>query len=574
MRFLLAALLFILAISLLLLGLAQRTIWAPPDNFSVNLSVSSNQPYILIPAAELALMPGDPVVRGTGDKDVFLAMGAENDIRAWIGQAGHSEALTSADGTAIGIREVAGVADYANPAGSDLWINESLGEGTAELAVPAIEKSAVLIASDGFEPAPNRIRISWPIENSTVVSDIFIGVGFGLLMAAILLNLLALRKMLINRGPRRKLPRAPQGPKYRPKKPTFDVPKRGRRAARSKIAAIPVGIALTFALTGCAVNPAPIASPTPTTTQTETETETEVEAIPPVVNITQVRKILRQLQEVVAEADQAGDSSLLEARVAGPSLLFRQAHYLLMTKSPEIQPLPPISGSAISITLPASSSTWPRSFMIVTEGDGAGELPQLLVMQQQSPRESYKLWYNIPLLPGSEVPAVPAPEIGSIPVEKDSLFLRISPNQLPDAFGDVIDNGVASEFYDLFNLEEDEYYKQISTSQQEQIEKLRRAEITFSHALGDENVISLSTSDSGALVAVMMTDNYLIRPTRDNAAVTVSGNEKLLLGAEGSARGVRTQYGGMLLFYVPASTAKGKITLLGATQSLLSIRGL
>jgi hypothetical protein len=212
--------------------------------------------------------------------------------------------------------------------------------------------------------------------------------------------------------------------------------------------------------------------------------------------------------------------------------------------------------------------------MIVTEGDGAGELPQMLVMQQQTPRESYKLWYNIPLLPGSEVPEVPAPEVGSIPVEKDSLFLRISPNQLPDAFGDVIDNGIASEFYDLFNLEEDEYYKQISVSQQEQIEKLRRAEITFSHALGDENVISLSTSDSGALVAVMMTDNYLIRPTRDNAAVTVSGNEKLLLGAEGSARGVRTQYAGMLLFYVPASTAKGKITLLGATQSLLSIRGL
>jgi hypothetical protein len=72
----------------------------------------------------------------------------------------------------------------------------------------------------------------------------------------------------------------------------------------------------------------------------------------------------------------------------------------------------------------------------------------------------------------------------------------------------------------------------------------------------------------------MMTDNYLIRPTRENAAVTVSGNEKLLLGAEGSAKGVRTQYAGMLLFYVPAATDQGKITLLGATQSLLSIRGL
>ena len=570
MRFLLAALLFILAISLLLLGLAQRTIWAPPENFSVNLSVSGNQPYLVIPAEELALMPGDPVVGGIGEGKVFVAFGKQADVLAWVGQANHSEAVTSDDGTAIGVRDVAGTGDLANPSGSDLWIGESLGEGFAELAVSSGENNAVLIASDGFEPVPTRVRIAWPIESSTVVSDVFLGVGFGLLMAAILLNLLALRKMLINRGPRRKLPKAPQGPKYRPRKTNFDVPKRGRRAARSKIAMVPVGIALTFALAGCSVAPAPVVSPTPS----ETSTESAVETIPPVVNITQVRKILRELQEAVVEADQSGDSSLLEARVAGPALLFRQAHYLLMTKSPEIQPLPPISGSAISITLPASTNSWPRSFMIVTEGDGSGELPQMLVMQQASPRESYKLWYNIPLLPGSVVPEVAAPEVGSIPVATDSLFLKISPNQLPTAFGDVIDNGEFSQFYNLFDLTEDEYYNQISTSQKEQIEKLRRAEISFTHELGDQNVISLSTSDSGALVAVMMTDNYLIRPTRENAAVTVSGNEKLLLGAEGSAKGVRTQYAGMLLFYVPAATSQGKITLLGATQSLLSIRGL
>jgi hypothetical protein len=570
MRFLLAALLFILAISLLLLGLAQRTIWAPPDNFSVNLTVSGNQPYLVIPAEELALMPGDPVVGGIGEGKVFVAFGQEADVLAWVGQTNHSEAVTSDDGTAIGVRDVVGTGDLANPAGSDLWIGESLGEGFAELAVTSGANNAVLVASDGFEPAPTKVRIAWPIESSTVVSDVFLGVGFGLLMAAILLNLLALRKMLINRGPRRKLPKAPQGPKYRPKKTNFDVPKRGRRAARSKIAMVPVGIALTFALSGCSVAPAPVVTPSPT----ESATESTVETIPPVVNITQVRKILRELQQVVAEADQSGDSSLLEARVAGPALLFRQAHYLLMTKSPEIQPLPPISGSAISITLPASTNSWPRSFMIVTEGDGSGELPQMLVMQQASPRESYKLWYNIPLLPGSVVPEVAAPEIGAIPVAVDSLFLKISPNQLPTAFGDVIDNGEFSQFYNLFDLTEDEYYNQISTSQKEQIAKLRRAEITFTHELGDQNVISLSTSDSGALVAVMMTDNYLIRPTRENAAVTVSGNEKLLLGAEGSAKGVRTQYAGMLLFYVPAATEQGKITLLGATQSLLSIRGL
>ncbi|CAB4631525.1 unannotated protein [freshwater metagenome] len=570
MRFLLAALLFILAVSLLLLGLAQRTIWAAPDSFSVNLAVSGDQPYVVIPAEELALMPGESKVSVSGDEEVFLAVGLENDVRSWVGLASHFQTVTSDDGIALGIREVVGTTDFASPVGSDLWVSESEGETFAEIQVPTDGKYAVLVANDGFKPAPGQIRISWPIVNSNVVSDIFLAVGSGLLLVAILLNLLALRRMLVNRGPRRKLPRAPQGPKYRPKKAQLVIPKKGRRSARSKVASIPVGLVLIASLTGCSMAPALPVLPTPS----DSPTESVVEEIPPVVGMSQVRKILRELQQVVFEADQSGDVNLLESRVAGPALLFRQAHYLLMTKSPEIEPLPPISGSAISITLPASSNAWPRSFMIVTAGEGDGQLPQMLVMQQSSPREQYKLFYNIPLLPGSEIPAVPAAEVGSIPIEKDSLFLRLSPSQLPDAFGDVIDNGEASKFFNLFDLEGDEYYQQISTSQKEQQDKLRRAEITFSHGLGDSNVISLSTSDSGALVAVMMTDSYLIRPTRDNAAVTVSGNELLLLGVEGSAKGVRTQYGGMLLFYVPASTNNGKIVLLGATQSLLSIRAL
>lgn len=570
MRFLVAALLFILAISLLLLGLAQRTIWAPPESYSMTLQVSGDQPYLVIPAEELDLMPGDATVSATGDESVFLAVGKELDVLAWLATTSHYEAVSSEDATAIGIREVVGTADYASPWGSDLWINESIGELYSEVQVPEDGKYAVLVSSDGFEPVPDRVRIAWPIETSTFVSDTFLSIGSGLLFVAIVLNLLALRKMLINRGPRRKLPRAPQGPKYRPRRNSLDIPKRGRRSARNKMALLPITATLIFALAGCSAAPAPITEPTPT----ESETESVVETIPPVVTVAQVRKILREVQEVVTEADQSGESSLMEARLDGPALLFRQAHYLLMTKSPEVQPLPPISGSAISITLPASSTTWPRSFMIVTEGDGEGELPQMLVMQQASPREQYKLWYNIPLLPGSEIPEVAAPEIGAIPVERDSLFLKVSPTQLPATFGSVIDNGVASEFYNLFDLEGDEYYEQISTSQQEQIAKLKRARISFSHSLGDENIVALSTADSGALVAVMMNDNYVIRPTRANSAVTVTGDEELLLGAQGSASGIRTQYAGMLLFYVPAATSNQKVVLLGATQSLISIRPL
>lgn len=563
MRFLLATVLFIFSISLLLLGLAQRTIWAPPDNFAVNLNLDPNKPYVLIPSEQLQLLPGEPTVKAFGADEVFMASGNEADLIAWVGQSSHYSIKTSDD--TLTVHEVVGLEDYASPKGSDLWQREVSEESIAELSVSNPAGKAVLIASDGIAPAPSSIRVSWPIKVSTVISDVFFGVGFSVLLLAIILNLLALRKMLINRGPRRKLPKAPRGPQYRPRKQSSSLPVKGRRSARRNMIAIPLAIGLTVTLAGC--QPAPV-EPTPSVSPTESI----VDAIPPVVTNAQIKRILRDIGETVALADADTDSALLKKRLAGPALRFREVRYLLMSKSDEIEPPAPIPTSKISIMLPASTNLWPRSVFVVTEGED--ELPQALVLQQASPREKYKLWYNVPLLPGSKIPAVPAPETGAIPVEQDSLFLKLAPNQLATAFGDVIDNGSLSPFFSNFNLEGDEFYEQISSSQKAQVEKLKRAKITFTHDLGDPNIIALSTSDSGALVALLMTDNYLIKPTRENAAVTVSGDEELLLGVEGSTEGVRTTYGDMLLFYVPASTADGQITLLGATQTLLAIRAL
>jgi hypothetical protein len=397
------------------------------------------------------------------------------------------------------------------------------------------------------------------------VSDIFLSVGLGLLVIAIFFNILALVKMIRNRGPRRKLPKAPQGPRYRPKNRGYDLPKRGRRSASNKIALIPISAGLVLALSGCQMAETPQATPTPS----ESPTVSVVDEIQPALTEDQVSRILADIQRVVAEADASGETGLLQTRVEGPAFLFREVNYLLRSKSPEVQPLPPISTSVVSITMISKTEEWPRSLMVVT---GAGdELPQTLVIQQLSPREPYKLLYNMALLPGVEFPDVAAASQGAIPVEVDSLFLKVSPISLAPTYGDLIDNGPSSQFFSLFDLSTDKFYEQIAQTQKDQAENLDEATTVFSHELGDANVVSLSTSDSGAIVALMMVDNWEITPNSRNSAVTVSGDELLLLGVEGSRSGVNTRYGNMLLFYVPLESSDQKIRLLGATQSLLSI---
>ena len=565
MRFLIAATLFIVSISFLLLGLAQRTIWAPPAVFAVNLVGQESQPYLIIPAEALAMMPGDATISTSGSGQVFLAAGKDVDVLAWVAKTSHSIVESSVDDQDLRVIENPGTGDFISPVGSDLWVSEFSGEATGQLVVPEGQDLSVLVASDGLTPAPERVRVSWPTENSTTVSDIFLSVGLGLLVIAIFFNLLALGKMIRNRGPRRKVPKAPQGPRYKPKNRGYDLPKRGRRSASNKIALVPVTVGLVMALSGCQVAPIPQATPTPS----ESPTTSVVDEIQPALNEEQVTRILADIQRVVADADASGETGLLQTRVEGPAFLFREANYLLRSKSPEVLPLPPISTSVVSITIISKTEYWPRALMVVTqEGD---ELPQTLVIQQLSPREPYKLIYNMALLPGVEFPDVAAASDGAIPVEVDSLFLKISPINIAPAYGDLIDNGPSSEFFSQFDLSTDEFYDQIAQTQADQAENLDQATTVFSHELGDANVVSLTTSDSGAIVALMMVDTWEIKPTSRSSAVTVSGDELLLLGVEGSRSGVSTRYGNMLLFYVPLASSDQKVRLLGATQSLLSI---
>ena len=565
MRFLIAATLFIVSISFLLLGLAQRTIWAPPAVFAVNLVGQESQPYLIIPAEALAMMPGDATISTSGSGQVFLAAGKDVDVMAWVAGTSHSIVESSVENQDLKVIENPGTGDFISPVGSDLWVSEFSGDSMGQLIVPEGQDLSVLVASDGLTPAPERVRVSWPTENSTAVSDIFLSVGLGLLITAIFFNVLALSKMIRNRGPRRKVPKAPQGPRYKPKNKGYDLPRRGRRSASNKIALVPVSVGLVLALSSCQAAEVPQATPTPS----ESPTISIVDEIQPALNEEQVTRILADIQRVVADADASGETSLLQTRVDGPALLFREANYLLRSKSPEVLPLPPISTSVVSITIISKTEYWPRALMVVTqEGD---ELPQTLVIQQLSPREPYKLLYNMALLPGVKFPDVAAATDGAIPVEVDSLFLKISPINLAPAYGNLIDNGPASEFFSLFDLATDEFYDQIAQTQLDQAENLDEATTVFSHELGDANVVSLTTSDSGAIVALMMVDTWEIKPTSRTSAVTVSGDEKLLLGLEGSRSGVSTRYGNMLLFYVPLASSEQKVRLLGATQSLLSI---
>lgn len=203
--------------------------------------------------------------------------------------------------------------------------------------------------------------------------------------------------------------------------------------------------------------------------------------------------------------------------------------------------------------------------MVVT---GEEEL-QLLVLRQESPREQYRLYHYIDLLPGVNFPDVASEDVGANAIKVDNKFLFASPLLIPDLVGELLNEGPDSPASALLDPE-NSYIQDVSAVQRGLAETLSNANLDFAHNLGDFSLVMLATADGGALVTLFMVDTYTIIPREPGDAVAISGDEAVLLGSAGSATGIETRYGSMLLFHIPAAGSESRITLLGATQQLMT----
>ena len=562
MRFFTAAVMYLVSLAMILTGVAERTVWAPAPSKVFSIQLEEPTPYLIIQNATLKALAGAPQLKLSGATNNVVIQGRESDIIGWLGSDTYTTLVIDPAKEALMPVLTEGVRTGANPVPSDMWRSVDQSDSELSVALNSADESAVLITNNGFDAPPANISLKWLIPFDLTVSNSLLGAGGVILLGAIIINFWAYYTMRKNRGPKRRIPKAPQGPKYRSKRKR-SAPARGRRSAKNYAVALTSGILTVGLLAGC--SPLPSASPSPTAT-------VDPNADPAVLNQDQIKALVTEVSTITIKADAAKDPRILAARFTGPALEARQAHYILMSKSKAIKPLDPVSDQVISFTLPAASREWPRTVMVVTNSKKTGKLPQMLVLQQKDPRSLYQVWYDIDMLPSVKFPTVPAAEIGAIPVAADSLFLKLAPNTIAQSFGVAIDQGASSEAASWFDVENDPFYQQVSKSQADTIASLRTAKVTVTHQLANQNVISLATSDSGALVALFSTDTYTIKPAKRKTAVAVEGNEKLLYGKKGSTKGIRTIYGDLLLFYVPGVQSEEKIRTLGATQVLLSVK--
>jgi hypothetical protein len=568
-RFVIAITTFVVGLSLTAIGIVDQVRNSPLETIRVGVEVAPDRPFVVIPNRTLTAYPGTVEVIASGAKQVFLATVRESDATAWIGDTAHQELrlLVDVEAKKAALNQIdrPGEGDLVDPVGQDIWRNSKVGSENAKIVVPQGNETAVMVASDGSAAAPEVIEIKWTLPPQPLPFSPLPPIGLALMLAGSLLILIDwwLKRRRSSAGRSYRGPKPPRPTGLIPFKLSLPAPKlpklpakSGRRGRRGLSF---VALTLTAAsLAGCtATYESPIISPSPSAA---------ADVLTPVMTRGQLERILDEVVGVVSDADAELDREGIEVRVTGAALAVRRAAYNLARRTAEENDGPePILAGPIKLFLPSATDTWPRSVMVVT----GEERLQLLVLTQSSPRENYQLQNYTSLLPGATFPEVAAEELGANAVKVDSKFLSFDPKKLPEAVGDLINNPAESAWSALINAE-NQYISDLVTFQQNLSQTLSNANLNFGHRLGDNQIVLLSSADGGALVALYMIDTYTIIPRSPGDAVAITGDEALLLGTGGSATGIETRYGAMLLFHVPASGSEAPVQLLGATQQLLT----
>ena len=577
MRLVLAIISFVVAATLIGLGIAQKTIWAKPDHIDSSISIGTSAPVTIIDGTALNANPRSQSIAATGSDVSFAAYGRTSDVLAWIGDASYNLVTYDLEEGALTSVLIPGQeTELPNPEGSDLWFSEYTAEDALGITINVPEDVSLMILSDGIAPAPGNITLTWPLDNSTPWVVPLVSAGGGLLIFGLVMLLWAINHMRSSRGPRRKPPKMPKLPrpqKFQPSKPkAVSGAKSGRRSiGASSIAALPLVLVGALVLSGCASNSEGGAVATPTSTAADLEATAQLEA--PAVTQSQAERIVARVAAVAAQSDKALDSTLIATRFTGAALQLRTANYTMRAANGEIAAVPSIPSGPVKIVLPQQSDNWPRVvFAVVENGEDDTVPPTALMLIQDDPRSQYLVHYATTLEPGTVLPKVAPATIGTNRFGPDLQLTNMPPGQLAAAYGSILASDTSSEFYDLFEAEGDSLRVAIGLAFKTQRAQgiPSTAQIAFTNASGDGEVVALSANDGGAIVATNLNETETVTPVEAGVAINAPASFKALSGKTMSTKGLQATYGIQLLFYVPPVGSEDKIILLGYSQGLIS----
>ncbi|MBO0897696.1 hypothetical protein [Arthrobacter sunyaminii] len=589
--------LIVIGVLLMLIGIGQRTVWAPPSTVTAAAPSQDQEAPLTVISSDVLTQHSDGVdVTVSADGPFLMAVGRADDVDAWVGDA--SVLRIGADGESLTSEVTDGTDTVPNPAGSDLWVSEQEIEDelTFGWEPPAAGDWQILLATDGTAAAPSAVSVTFANDDSTPFAVPLIVLGALVAVLGLALTFMTGRGNSGRRsggnGPSSSEPAkqaTPSGahpatggtgdPAVVPAKDSKAGPAGSTQAfgilpalrRRGPAAALGTVIAagLSFGAPAAALAALPLTA-SPTAESASPTAESGSEATPPVVLDSQLERILSEVASTVTEADAAKDAKLLATRAAGSAASLREANYATAAKVPETDAPEPVVAEPLMTDLIMGGTEFPRSIVAVTQGPD-NEVPQALLLVQESARQNYKLVSAIKMLPGTTFPKRPANGTGVNPAPAGSADgLDIAPQAAVDGLADALTNpeGANKDTFAANTFAEavTKFQKTVLSSPDNEF-----ADITFKHTSVPADTRALRTADGGAIVFGYMDSSYASVPREVGDSINLEGTvyEKLT-GETSTEAGIDVKYGEGVMLYVPPAGSTDQIQVIGAVQELLS----
>lgn len=590
-RFFLAIGTFAVAMVLLVTGLSFKVFSGPhTTSEGIKLAKQDGVAYVVVDPSVITAKPGVQTVEASGGGVNFVAYGRTIDVFSWIGDSPYLHVTRDKSSGKIAVETIRASTTEAvteqsvvNPFGSDMWLDQSMStKSPAILQMTLPTSMSVIIAGDGSSTVPDNMTIFWPLPQPTFLwmgDDQLLMIGGIIAVVGIVIYLWALSAHRRQQGPRRKTPRPPKPRKIkRSRHDGISAPRtRGRRAATRRLSqlAVPVVVAVVGLSACSSPYESGFTQPTPTPTVTA---PTGVDLPPVAVTQSQLDVILSNIRLAANDADKNLDGNVAEQRFSGPALDSRRSNYAIRKADTSLGSIVAIPTTPVALFLPEATTEWPRYLLAVfqpqrqppaTPKDGQGETPTIaLILQQASPRENYKVTYQVNLQPNQEVPEVAMANTGTVEIPADSKLLILPPNQVAAAYADVLMRGDDSQFAPLFNKNMDTLREAIATERAQQ--NADNVVVSYSDQAGNGPPVAMATVSSGALVAVTVDEIGSYEP-QGGRSLKLTGALKALAGIELSPKPVDATYQFQILFYVPPLGSDEQIQVLGYTENLVRV---
>lgn len=318
----------------------------------------------------------------------------------------------------------------------------------------------------------------------------------------------------------------------------------------------------TAAALSLALSPAVLVSdaePTPgESEQTEDveadEVETEDEGYSVLLE-SQLQGIIDDIAEHTAAADEAFDAELLAPRVSGNAETVRELTYRNHEIDEDV--MPDAIGTEILSAAVTSEGDFPRQAVVITQ-DAEAEIPQVLVIEQASPRENYELIQSVLMVPGTEFPAISAEDGGVEPVDPTEEVALFAANLAMERTAVFLNNG---EYYFGNNVEDNAYIEDLQAYQDELRESAEDLEISYTRPLIGEGSTAMRLPDGSVLAVGSFDSTTQLRP-EEGASINFSGVSAELAETESTTADADIINRESMILHIPAEDDE-KVVVLG-----------